>query len=387
MSEKKIFSDFGSAFAGLRRLKKQTVQPVAAEPATDKKEHAQSFHALDAAQQLQPVRQRLVISDIKRQSEDTKTFTLRAAEEGMPLASFVPGQHITLRATVDGNPVCRVYTLVSSPAQARQGFYRVTIKRQGFLSTWFVERAKVGDLVEATAPEGGFCCNTLQDANHVVAIAGGSGVAAFVSMAQAIADGDLDIRLTLLYTCPWKDAFLHKDDLDALANDKFRVRYYSPDCPDCSLMPLTRDELEKACWNQPFSVFYCGNPENCEIFEYMIEGMSAKPRSVRGGEESAWCSPSEEDPFTLKVKARTVTYTIRALPGETLVTAMERAGIAPPVKCRGGRCGFCRSRWLSGEYTVMPGFEQRTQAEVHHGWIHPCCTVPLSDMEIEIFPL
>ncbi len=41
--------------------------------------------------------------------------------------------------------------------------------------------------------------------------------------------------------------------------------------------------------------------------------------------------PPEGQGFRLRVHARTVTYTIEALPGETLLTAMERAGIAAPA--------------------------------------------------------
>lgn len=336
-----------------------------------------------------PMGQKVVLKEILPQREDCKTFVFGPDEEAgqKTLATFAPGQHISLTALVGGCPVSRPYTLVSTPGQARKGEYRLTIKTQGLLSRHMVEQARVGDKFAISGPGGGFVYSPLRDAPHLVALASGSGVAAFVSMAGAVREGSLNAKLTLLYTCPWQDGFLHKKELDELAGGGVEVRYYCPDCLDGSLPPLTAAEIEKAAGEEDYSLFWCGSPEAAAWFENLAGTLKKRPRTTRGGEGGVWCAPAEGKGFTLKIHSRTVTYTIAANPGETLLTAMERAGIAAPVRCRGGRCGFCRSRWLKGEYEVPEYFEERLAGEEEAGWLHPCCSFPLSDMEFEIFPV
>jgi ferredoxin len=79
-------------------------------------------------------------------------------------------------------------------------------------------------------------------------------------------------------------------------------------------------------------------------------------------------------------------FTIPALENETLLSAMERAGLKAPSRCKSGSCGFCHSRLISGEYHVNKEHEYRRLADFKFGFIHPCCTYPESDMEIDVPP-
>lgn len=55
-----------------------------------------------------------------------------------------------------------------------------------------------------------------------------------------------------------------------------------------------------------------------------------------------------------------------------------------PNECRACGCGFCHSKWLAGEYHVAEGRDGRREANRKFGFIHPCVTYPLSDMEIDV---
>ena len=95
---------------------------------------------------------------------------------------------------------------------------------------------------------------------------------------------------------------------------------------------------------------------------------------------------SDPRTFTLTVHMRDKVYSVPALENETLLAAMERAGIKAPSRCKSGSCGFCHSRLVSGEYHVNKEHEYRRQADFKFGYIHPCCTYPESDMEIDVPP-
>jgi ferredoxin len=77
-----------------------------------------------------------------------------------------------------------------------------------------------------------------------------------------------------------------------------------------------------------------------------------------------------------------------ACPADTsLLRAMEAAGINAPSDCRSGRCGWCHSQLISGEVYVPAEVDGRRLADKDFGYIHPCCTFPLSDVTIDVPPM
>ncbi len=79
-----------------------------------------------------------------------------------------------------------------------------------------------------------------------------------------------------------------------------------------------------------------------------------------------------------------VTYKIPARSDESILVAVERAGIKAPSKCRSGECGWCRSKLVSGEVYTPEPTERRRQYNRIAGYIHPCCGFPCSDCRIMI---
>lgn len=72
---------------------------------------------------------------------------------------------------------------------------------------------------------------------------------------------------------------------------------------------------------------------------------------------------------------------------QSLLSAMENAGIRVPSDCRSGQCGWCHSRLISGEVFIPEKADGRRIADRKFNWVHPCSTYPLSNIEIEVFPL
>lgn len=71
-------------------------------------------------------------------------------------------------------------------------------------------------------------------------------------------------------------------------------------------------------------------------------------------------------------------------PGQPLLPAAERAGIAMPSSCRNGTCRTCMSLLLEGEIAYRiewPGLLAEEKAE---GWILPCIAYPRSDVVVQL---
>lgn len=77
-------------------------------------------------------------------------------------------------------------------------------------------------------------------------------------------------------------------------------------------------------------------------------------------------------------------YDIPCNANENMLVALERAGIAGPNRCRGGICGWCRSKLLSGEVFIPENTDGRRDADKVYGYIHPCASFALSDASIEV---
>ena len=91
---------------------------------------------------------------------------------------------------------------------------------------------------------------------------------------------------------------------------------------------------------------------------------------------------TEKDSWTLTCIVSETRRLIPASAGETLLVALERAGIATDARCRCGCCPHCESRLVRGDIYIPAVRDFRTAEQKTQHQIHLCCAFPLSDVEI-----
>lgn len=354
------------------------------------------------AKALHPAVQHLVISEIRDHAGNAKSFAFKAAPntETKALAYFRAGQYLSIKLNIGESVLTRPYTICSTPAEALAGSYTLTVKRtdDGFATNFMFDNWRVGTVIEASAPLGEFGYEPLRDKAHIVGLAGGSGITPFYSLARAIADGTEDVSLTLLYGSRTQDEILLRDELNAVADscDKVRIVHVLSDDPDAANFEhgyLTAELIKKYLPAGGFSVFICGPPVMYQFLEAEIGKLGLPRRFVRyevfgdhksPEKNSAYPGEAVGKTFNLKVEILDKERNVPAKSGESLLVAMERAGIETPSLCRSGECGFCRSRLMSGDFYTPADMDYRRQADVEYGYIHPCCTFPVGDMHIRV---
>lgn len=77
-------------------------------------------------------------------------------------------------------------------------------------------------------------------------------------------------------------------------------------------------------------------------------------------------------------------YKIKADSEDTILQSLEKNGIAAPAHCCSGECGWCHSLLINGRVYCQKQLEHRREADIDFNYIHPCCTFPLTDIEIEV---
>ncbi|MBQ4500448.1 MAG: 2Fe-2S iron-sulfur cluster binding domain-containing protein, partial [Spirochaetales bacterium] len=152
---------------------------------------------------------------------------------------------------------------------------------------------------------------------------------------------------------------------------------------------VTADLIRKHA-PEDYSLLICGPAGLYRHMELVVSELGLPARKVRReiiGVSGKPVSAEKEGPETyydLTVIQGPETYRIKASSRETLLVAMERAGIAAPAKCRSGECGWCRSKVISGSYTASGQNDYRRHMDKETDHIHPCVTFPDSDIVLEV---
>ena len=357
------------------REKKLAEAPANPLPAT--------YRVNETAAVLHPGTQSAELIAVEDVAADMKTYTFKLSKKMM----FRAGQYVTVGHRVGDSLVSRPYAVSSSPYTAlRKGELSVTVKKAGFFSDWLYEHAKTGDTFTIGDPSGFFFHDGIRDRTEVVGIAGGSGITPFLCMARAIAEGSEDFRLTLFYGARTEGDLAYRSELDALSGEKFRVVYVLSDEKKAGFENgFVTAELIKKYAPASYSVMMCGPQAMYDFADGQLAKLGVTGKYVRKESNCTGDRSGKSVRYELTVHIRDEVHKVGADSRETILTAMERAGLNVPAKCRAGGCGFCHSRLISGKFTIA-GADKRRLADAKFGYLHPCCTYPDSDMEIEVPP-
>ncbi len=339
-----------------------------------------SYRVNETARVLHPGYQNAKIVSVKEETADMKTLVF---ETERPFY-FRAGQYVTLSAQVGESFVSRPYAISSAPAAALARKVCVTVKKEGFFSGYLVDEAKVGDVLLMGDPSGDFCYDGVRDSKTVVGVAGGSGITPFYALAQAIADGTEDCSLVLFYGARTEKDLALKAELDALCGDRIKVVYVlSDEVKEGYESGFVSAALIQKYVLGDFTLMACGPQAMYNFLEGEAEKMGLTRRRFRKEAGCVGVRDCKPAAHTLTVHIGFDTYTIQADARESVLVALERAGLRVPSKCRAGECGFCHSRLISGKFTIA-GEDKRRLADEKFGYFHPCCSYPDSDMEIEV---
>ena len=301
---------------------------------------------------------------------------------------FRAGQYVSLQGRVGESVVSRPYSIVSSPRQALANELVLGVADAGFFSGWLNREAKPGDRFRMSEPTGEFHYETLRDKKQIVCIAGGAGITPFISMARSMADKDEPYEMILFYGARDEAHLAYQAELDELCQKTgLRVVYVLSDEEKSGFAHgfITADLMGQFVDIKECTFFLCGPKA---MYDFIDSQLASYQLPVKAVHRDATCCPNLKidapRTFRLTVHIRDEVFTMDAAEHETLLTAMERAGVPAPNKCRAGGCGYCHSKWIAGEFRIAEGRDGRREADRKFGFVHPCVTYPLSDMEIDV---
>lgn len=132
---------------------------------------------------------------------------------------FLPGQYVNI--SVPGTDAQRSYSFSSAPG-SDEGTFLIRNLPGGVMSTYLGQQAKPGDAVTLTGPMGAFYLRPM--VRPQVWLAGGTGLAPFLSMLEQLAEHGSDQPITLYYAVTRAADLVALDRVQALAEQIGTVR-------------------------------------------------------------------------------------------------------------------------------------------------------------------
>jgi ferredoxin-NADP reductase len=326
----------------------------------------------------------LAVKRINKENESFKSVVLSSVDHDS-LPSFRAGQRIAVTFLINGKYITRPFSICSSNAEALDGEYKILIysNPDDILLKEIYDGIKVGDRVMSSAPFGNFYYNELRDSKNVIAIVSDLGIAPIYSMIQAIISKEEDFNLTLFYSVKKYSDLLFVDELREYDDKSNKVKVFfvlSEEEREGCLNGFVDKTKLREVMKEYNSFFIAGGEGLLKYLNKELEEFKLPKKYVRYDDYLPKCNIRKIVEFKLVIYINGERYETSCFNNRTIMDSITESGIFIPSKCHNGSCGYCNSELVLGKVKVVN--DKRSTTLKEHNIIHPCCTYPLSDIEI-----
>jgi ring-1,2-phenylacetyl-CoA epoxidase subunit PaaE len=342
----------------------------------------------------------LKVAEIVPETAEANSIRFEVPPELREAFAFRAGQHLTLRATINGEEVRRNYSLCTAPADTD---WMVTVKRigSGVFSNWVGDELKAGDTLEVMVPHGSFTTDFDPGAKrHLVGIAGGSGITPVMSLIKTLLREEPQSRFTLFYGNRDSSSVIFLEALAALKDKHLgRLEIYhflDQEEQDIDLFNgmLNRGRLEEAILAlvpdaaEVDGWFICGPGPMMDAAEGALLDRNVPKERIHIERFTADRPPEAvaKEIAELQTQAEGVSVAV-TLDGRTrrvpftagnILDSARASGLPAPFACKAGVCATCRAKVTKGKVEMAARYGL-TDEEVAAGYVLTCQSVPLGD--------
>jgi ring-1,2-phenylacetyl-CoA epoxidase subunit PaaE len=337
----------------------------------------------------------LRVTEVAPLTEDAVAVTFDVPEGLAPIFTYLPGQHVTVRAEVDGADLRRSYSIC---ANACSGKLRIGVKRLpgGALSTWLTTRLRAGTELELMPPVGEFTVTARPV--HYGAVVAGSGITPVLSLLATTLEAEPGCRWTVIYGNRSADTIMFLDELEGL-KDRYphRLHLIHVLSRERGVMPLFSGRLDAdriselldrvVAPAEPVEWFLCGPFEVVTAARLVLEKRGMAASAVHdelffaGPLDPATLPPpvpAEEGGVSLTVILGGRTTSTRMRPESTVLDAALVVRRELPYSCKGGMCASCKARVVEGQVRMDKNWAL-VDYEVASGYVLTCQAHPVTE--------
>ncbi|HEY8696276.1 MAG TPA: 1,2-phenylacetyl-CoA epoxidase subunit PaaE [Rhizomicrobium sp.] len=344
---------------------------------------------------------KLKIAEVRPETADAVSIRFEIPAELKDAFAFKAGQHLTLRAELNGEDVRRNYSVCVAPSESE---IRIAVKQMpaGRFSTWANTNLREGAVIDVLPPMGRF---VLPDAArhdpYYVALAGGSGITPVISILKTVLETQHRARFVLLYGNRATASVMFLEELAGLKNrymERLELYHFLED--EAEEIELFNGRLDRAKCEQVFdslidvkaadAVFICGPGPMMDGAEAALLARGVPPAHIliERFTSSALSAEQLAQREALQQRAAGTNLTV-ILDGRrsriafdptkgSILDCVQAAGMPAPYACKGGVCTTCRAKILEGQVTMTKNYGL-TEEEVAAGYVLTCQSVPATD--------
>jgi ring-1,2-phenylacetyl-CoA epoxidase subunit PaaE len=355
----------------------------------------------------------LRIAELQPDADDAVAVALDAPLEWRSEYVGLPGQHIVLRAELDGAEVRRTYSLINAPGEWPLRIV-ARVHESGRMSRHLAERLKVGDRIEVLPPGGSLTPRRGRSAAGVrtyVGFAAGCGITPVMAVIKVLLREDPGNQFILFYgnsntsrvmcletLLGLKDQFMGQLALHfVMSREPQEVDLYNGRVDAARVREFART-LFKA--DSVAEFFVCGPGDMIEQVSGALRDLNvgidrihserfADSAGAYGATDDNRAAPVVADDntpvvaggslaaaaidtaeVTVLMDGRRRTFTMR-MNDDVVLDAALREGLELPFSCRAGVCSTCRTKVVSGEVQMAQNYALEDW-ELEQGYVLAC---------------
>jgi ring-1,2-phenylacetyl-CoA epoxidase subunit PaaE len=343
---------------------------------------------------------KLKIKDIYKEIEDCSVVTFDIPSELTEEFAFRQGQHLTLKADIEGEDVRRSYSLCSSPLENQ---WKVAVKLipGGKFSSLVNNQLKTGDTLEIMAPSGNFGVDTSEIPKTYVAFAAGSGITPVLSMIKTHLAKEPNAKFKLFYLNRTVKSIIFKEEIEQLRNQHFgrleifyfltkehrdiellNGRFTSEKLKEIFTKLLDVSQVDEAFLCGPEAMIFlirdeliaAGMPKDHVHYELFVTGLSEEDikRTERLAQQNV-----EGVEVTIVDGGKEFHFTMTS-DYDNILDAALAAGADLPFACKGGVCSTCKCQIIEGDVEMKINYALEAD-EVAQNFVLSCQSVPTSE--------
>lgn len=339
----------------------------------------------------------LSVAGIAEETADSRRLTLDVPDALRETFSFLPGQHLPLSVTLDGEELHRTYSICSAPGEWPLEL-GIRVQPGGKFSETALSGLRAGDAISVMPPFGRFHAEVDSSrTRHYAAFAAGSGITPILSMIRAILKDEPKSRFTLFYGNRKQGTTMFIEDLFALKNrypDRLQMQFvFSRESQE---FPIADGRLDAAkaleltqhfCRDtRPDDIFLCGPDTMIDDVTDALTSLGFDQANIHSerfgapreaGERVEAAPVDRQVEITVIMDGHRKTFDMTA-DDANIVDAAAARGIDLPYSCKGGVCATCRTHVQKGDVSMAVNYGLEPW-EVDAGFVLACQSTPDSD--------
>jgi len=355
----------------------------------------------------------LRIAELQPDAQDAVAVALDVPRELQPEYVGLPGQHVVLRAELDGEETRRTYSLINTPGEWPLRIV-ARVHENGRMSQYLAQHAKVGGQIDVLPPNGSLTPRLAAAAGArtvrtYVGFASGCGITPVFCVAKTILQADAANRFILFYgnsstgrvmcledLLALKDRYLDRLALHfVMSREPQEVELYNGRVDAARVRELARTLFKP---DQVAEYFVCGPGDMIEQVSGALRELNVSAERIHGehftvatgahaaaatadstgtlarahggAATSTTGTTTDSAQVTVLMDGRRRTFTMR-MNDDTVLDAAMHAGLELPFSCRAGVCSTCRTKVVSGEVEMAQNYALEDW-ELEQGYVLAC---------------